>query len=69
MEIGAGDGNRTHAICLGSKSSAIELHPPETTRDSDDVRQKNWLCSYLALDIAQLILALGNSKKPDNNLF
>ena len=24
---GAGDGNRTHAICLGSKSSAIELHP------------------------------------------
>ena len=24
---GAGDGNRTHAICLGSKSSTIELHP------------------------------------------
>ena len=25
--FGAGDGNRTHAICLGSKSSTIELHP------------------------------------------
>ena len=24
---GAGDGNRTHVICLGSKSPAIERHP------------------------------------------
>ena len=24
---GAGDGNRTHAIGLGSRSSTIELHP------------------------------------------
>ena len=33
---GAGDGNRTHAICLGSNSSAIELHP----RDPDFSRQQ-----------------------------
>ena len=25
--VGAGDGNRTHVICLGSRSSTIELHP------------------------------------------
>jgi hypothetical protein len=29
---GAGDGNRTHAICLGSRSSTIELHPPVPER-------------------------------------
>ena len=27
---GAGDGNRTHVIGLGSRRSAIELHPRET---------------------------------------
>ena len=27
MVIGAGDGNRTHVIGLGSRRSAIELHP------------------------------------------
>ena len=27
LMIGAGDGNRTHAIGLGSRSSTIELHP------------------------------------------
>ena len=28
-EFGAGEGNRTLVTCLGSKSSTIELHPPD----------------------------------------
>jgi hypothetical protein len=27
LRVGAGDGNRTRAVCLGSRNSAIELHP------------------------------------------
>ena len=46
---GAGDGNRTHAICLGSKSSAIELHP----RDSDFSRQPGALTGFYAQCMAQ----------------
>ena len=42
---GAGDGNRTHAICLGSKSSAIELHP----RRFDFIGQSDTCCRFLCV--------------------
>ena len=47
--IGAGDGNRTHAICLGSKSSAIELHP----HDSDFIGQADAPADFYAQRRAQ----------------
>jgi hypothetical protein len=33
FKIGAGDGNRTHAISLEGWSSTIELHPQRSYRD------------------------------------
>lgn len=35
MQIGAGNGNRTRVSCLGSKRSATELYPQNSTETSD----------------------------------